>query len=77
MNRVPKPWYESDIYCQLIGNEDDSNPYYDFLPRIGAFEVSTVFQGADILFFSKQMSGMWPSATSLSKRIAAFYEDSQ
>ena len=22
MNKVPKGWYESEIYCQLINNED-------------------------------------------------------
>lgn len=39
-NLVPKEHAMSDIYCQLIPNEDDANPYYDVVPRIGAFEVS-------------------------------------
>ena len=30
----------SDIYCQLIPNEDDNDPYYQVMPRMGAFEVS-------------------------------------
>ena len=30
----------SDIYCQLIPNEDDNMPNYEIVPRIGAFEVS-------------------------------------
>ena len=46
----------SDIYVQLIPDEDDSNPYYDVLPRIGAFEVS--FNG--VLLFSKLLDRMWP-----------------
>ena len=28
-NRVPKQYAMSDIYCQLIANDDDNNPYYD------------------------------------------------
>lgn len=69
MNKVPKAWFEKEIYCQLIPNEDDNNPYYDILPRIGAFEVSTVENNVDILFYSKQMSTMWPHAPALAKRI--------
>ena len=75
MNKVPKPWFEKEIYCQLIPNDDDNNPYYDVLPRIGAFEVSTVIDNVDILFYSKQMSTMWPHASSLAKRIALFADE--
>ena len=39
-NQVPKMYAMSDIYCQLVQNFDDNNPYYDVVPRIGAFEVS-------------------------------------
>ena len=53
MNKVPKPWYEKEIYCQLIPNDDDNNPYYDVVPRTGAFEVSTVIDNVDILLYSK------------------------
>ena len=75
MNKVPKPWYEKEVYCQLIPNEDDNNPYYDILPRIGAFEVSTVHDNVDILFYSKMMSTMWPHAPSLSTRVKAFCDE--
>ena len=75
MNRVPKPWFEKEVYCQLIPNEDDNNPYYDILPRIGAFEVSTVHDNVDILFYSKMMSTMWPHGPSLTTRIKAFVDD--
>ena len=75
MNRVPKPWYEKEIYCQLIPNEDDNNPYYDILPRIGAFEVSTVIDNVDILFYSKMMSTMWPHGPSLATRIKSYAAD--
>lgn len=43
----------SDIYCQLIQNFDDSNPYYDVVPRVGAFEVS--FNGVVSTKFMTQM----------------------
>ncbi len=33
-------WAMSDIYCQLIPNEDEAIPNYEIVPRIGAFEVS-------------------------------------
>lgn len=39
-NLVPKAWAMSDIYCQLIPNEDEETPNYEIVPRIGAFEVS-------------------------------------
>ena len=45
-------------------------------PRLGAFEVSTVNEGNQaILFFSKQMSGMWPHAKALANRLNAYIED--
>ena len=77
MNKVPKPWYEKEIYCQLIPNDDDNNPYYDILPRIGAFEVSTVIHNTDILFYSKMMTSMWPHGGSLADRIGQFIEDAK
>ena len=39
-NKVPKAWAMSDIYCQLIPNDDQKDPYYEIVPRIGSFEVS-------------------------------------
>ena len=39
-NMVPKVHAMSDIYCQLVPNDDDNNPYYEVVPRIGSFEVS-------------------------------------
>ena len=76
MNRVPKRWAEKDIYCQLIANEDDNNPYYDVVPRPYAFEVSTVTNDSeDILFYSKLMSRAWPHTKALAQRIKAFVDD--
>ena len=57
LNKVPKLWVDKDIFVQLIPNDDANNPLFDMIPRIGAFEISTVYSGAsgsqDILFFSK------------------------
>lgn len=39
-NMVPKVHAMSDIYCQLVPNDDDNNPFYEVVPRIGSFEVS-------------------------------------
>ena len=39
-NQVPKEWVDYDIYCQLLQNEDENNPYYQSIPRTGAFEAS-------------------------------------
>ena len=75
MNKVPKEWYEKEVYCQLIPNEDDNNPYYDILPRIGAFEISTVIDGHDILLYSKMMSSMWPNTSAVSKWIKNLIDD--
>ena len=77
MNKVPKPWAEKDTYCQMVHNSDDNNPNYDILPRVWAFEISTVIDGVDILFFSKMMSRMWPSAGAVAGRIANFANDSK
>ena len=43
--------------------------------RMGAFEVSTVHEGFEFLFFSKIMSGMWPHWGDLSRRIGKYYEE--
>jgi hypothetical protein len=54
INRAPKEWVDFEIYCQLIPNEDEKDPYYGIVPRTGAFEVS--FKGVvsflkDVIIF--------------------------
>lgn len=56
----------SDIYCQLIQNFDDTNEFYDCVPRLGAFEIS--FNG--VLIFSKCLSGCWPNFASVAHKCA-------
>jgi hypothetical protein len=62
-NEVPKDWAMSDAYCQLIPDNDDNNPCYQMIPRIGAFEVS--YKG--IVVFSKLMTRVWPHVPSVGK----------
>ena len=28
LNMVPKEWVDFEIYCQLVPNEDENDPYY-------------------------------------------------
>lgn len=65
-NMVPKVWAMSDIYCQLIPNDDDQNACYEVVPRIGSFEVSL----NGVLLFSKCMSGNWPNYPMVGERCA-------
>ena len=77
MNKVPKVWAEKDTYCQMVHNTDPNNPDYDIIPRIWAFEISTVIDNTDILFFSKIMSKMWPDAGAVIARLKNFAADSK
>ena len=77
MNKVPKVWAEKDTYCQMVHNDDPNNPDYDIIPRIWAFEISTVIDNTDILFFSKLMSKMWPDAGAVVHRLKNFAADSR
>lgn len=65
-NLVPKAHAMSDIYCQLIPNEDEMQPNYEIVPRIGAFEVSV----NGVLLFSKCLSGCWPHFGAIGERAA-------
>ena len=46
-------------------------------PRMWAFEISTVHNNVDILFFSKIKSKMWPDAGAVVRRLKNFIEDSK
>ena len=59
----------------MVHNTDDNNPNYDIQPRMWAFEISTIFDGRDILFFSKLMSKMWPDAGAVAARLSDFVND--
>lgn len=51
-NQIPKSYVDFDLYYNLIPNSDPNSPYFDQLPRVGAFEVS--YKGK--LIFSKLLS---------------------
>ena len=61
----------------MVHNADDNNPNYDIMPRLWAFELSTVIDNHDILFFSKIMSKMWPHAGAVVKRLINFAADAK
>jgi hypothetical protein len=56
-NQIPKSYLHFDLYNNLIPNEDTNLPYYQQVPRTGAFEVS--YKG--LLLFSKINGGYWPN----------------
>tara|TARA_B110000285_G_C14943840_1_gene523356 strand:+ start:337 stop:579 length:243 start_codon:yes stop_codon:yes gene_type:complete len=56
-NQIPKEYVSYEIYTGLISNDDLDNPYYDIVPKIGAFEVSHL----GYLVFSKMISHCWPN----------------
>jgi len=64
MNLVPKEYAMSDIYCQLIPNDNESDPYYQVMPRMGAMEVSI----NGVLLFSKCLCGLWPHFGAIAER---------
>lgn len=39
-NQIPKSYLPYDLYCNLIPNDDENIPYFQQVPRTGAFEVS-------------------------------------
>jgi hypothetical protein len=60
-----------DIYSNLVQNNDVNLPYYQQLPRLGAFEVS--YQG--MLLFSKLKGGVWPNWDILSEKCEKVVRD--
>ena len=58
---------------------------FDIVPRMGAFEVSTVFpskpvpgcfnQITDIMFYSKLLGQMWPNVQSIANRVIRYLDE--
>ncbi len=65
-NMVPKVYAMSDIYCQLLRNDDPEEVYYQMMPRIGSFEISI----NGVLLFSKSLSGLWPNYGAIAMKAA-------
>lgn len=57
-NKIPQEYLPFDLYNNLVPNDGvESNPWFDQVPRTGAFEVS--YKG--MLVFSKLKGGYWPN----------------
>ena len=57
-NQIPKQYLHYDLYNNLVPNDDPNLPYYQQVPRTGAFEIS--YKGQ--LLYSKLKGGNWPEA---------------
>ena len=49
-NQIPKAYLPYDLYCNLIPNADPNTPYFQQVPRTGAFEVSFKGLVSKVLF---------------------------
>lgn len=65
-NQIPRAYLPYDIYCNLIPNSDPNLPFFQQVPRTGAFEVS--YKG--LLIFSKLLGGYWPNMEVVSGKCA-------
>ena len=63
-NQIPKEYVSYDCYSNLIPNDDPQIPYYQMVPRIGAFEVS--HQG--VVVFSKYVGNYWPNCQTVADK---------
>lgn len=68
-NQIPKSYVDYDLYCNLIPN-DETVPYFQQVPRTGAFEVS--YKGD--LIFSKLQGNYWPNVELVSNKCAKLIE---
>jgi hypothetical protein len=70
-NQIPREYLSYDLYNNLIPNDDEDTPYFQQVPRIGAFEVS--FKG--MLVFSKLKGGYWPNCELVANKCYLTVED--
>ena len=70
-NQIPKDFMNYDCYINLVPNEDPNIPYFQQIPRIGAFEVSH----NGLVIFSKFMSHQWPNWTSVAEKCQLVFEN--
>ena len=45
------------------------------MPRLGSFEVSTVWKGVDTLIYSKLLVKMWPNTVALGVKVGNYQAD--
>ena len=70
-NQIPKNYLHYDLYNNLIQNDDESCPYFQQVPRIGAFEVS--YKG--MLIFSKLKGSYWPNVKLVADKCSAVVQE--
>jgi len=70
-NQIPKSYLPFDLYNNLVPNDDENTPYYQQVPRTGAFEVS--FKG--MLVFSKLKGGYWPNCELVAEKCLLVFQD--
>lgn len=70
-NQIPKSYLNFDLYNNLIQNDDETCPYFQQVPRIGAFEVS--YKGMCV--FSKMKGGYWPNCELVADKCAAVVQE--
>ena len=64
----------------MMPNDDEKRDVFDIVPRLGAFEISTVFTSAanratDILIFSKILSHLWPHEKTVTNKLDKYLEE--
>jgi selT/selW/selH-like putative selenoprotein len=70
-NQIPKSYLPFDLYNNLIPNDNEDTPYFQQVPRTGAFEVS--YKG--MLVFSKLKGGYWPNCELVATKCQLVVED--
>lgn len=70
-NQIPKDYLNFDLYNNLIQNDDEGCPYFQQVPRTGAFEVS--YKG--MLVFSKLRGGYWPNCGLIGDKCSMIVQD--
>ena len=70
-NQIPQKYLPYDLYNNLVPNDDESTPYFQQVPRIGAFEVS--YKG--LLIFSKLKGGYWPNCELVAEKCMLVVQD--
>ena len=70
-NQIPQSYLPYDLYNNLVPNEDGNTPYYQQVPRTGAFEIS--YKG--MLVLSKLKGGYWPNCELVAEKCLLVYQD--
>ena len=70
-NQIPKQYLPFDLYNNLVPNDEEDTPYFQQVPRTGAFEIS--YKG--MLVFSKLKGGYWPNCELVAEKCFLTVQD--